>query len=253
MPSDRGSSRVSLASIGDTGGGTGRPSSADRIEEGREPQAAVVSPSRPGGPRRRRRLTTRSLAGTLGRHGVGAAPAEPLQLPRSMGIGVDRDEAPERNGQTQQVLGWVLSFGTRVDLHRGAGAGTGGEDGLRIEGGLRAPFAGACRRPVQCPRDARCADSRWRRASAWSWRGRPSAPGEGRWPPPRRALASKLSSWSSRPSSRMSTSMPVRRCGTGAISSFKAPNTRSSRWRRRSASSPWATVKRVLWPSVGTR
>ncbi len=62
--------------------------------------------------------------------------------------------------------------------------------------------------------------------------------------------ASRSSSWSSEPSSRMSTSIPVR-MRKGARSSFNSASTSS--WERsRSALSPCATVRRALW-SVRTR
>jgi len=61
---------------------------------------------------------------------------KPLQLTGGMGVGVDRDQAAELQGLAQQGLGRVASFGAGVDLHGGAGAGTGGEDELGIEPGL---------------------------------------------------------------------------------------------------------------------
>jgi hypothetical protein len=55
-----------------------------------------------------------------------------------VGVGVDSKGAAEAHGLAQQVLGRVLAFGARIDLHRSAGASAGGEDGLGVEGGLGA-------------------------------------------------------------------------------------------------------------------
>ncbi len=61
---------------------------------------------------------------------------------------------------------------------------------------------------------------------------------------------SRSGSWSSAPSSKMSTSMPVR-IRKGASSAFNVSTTSS--WRtRRSGSRPWATVSLGLW-SVSAR
>ena len=67
----------------------------------------------------------------LGEHlGVGrllAAVAEPLELPRRVGVGVDRHQAPRRHRHAQEGVGGIEAFGSGVDLDGGAGADAGVE------------------------------------------------------------------------------------------------------------------------------
>src|SRR5665213_963916 len=110
----------------------------------------------------------------------------------------------------------------------------------KVEGGRPLPVT---RRPVQWPRM-----SVWGLSTARSIRLVISGPSirslEWTLATPTSSWASNDSSWSSPPSTRMSTSIPAR-MRKGAISSFSSA-TISSCWRRRSASSPWATVRRGL-------
>src|SRR6266702_1151009 len=115
--------------------------------------------------------------------------------------------------------------------------------------GGRLPRPPAIRRPVQWPRMSVCG-----LAIAATMRGVISADGirSPLWTlaTTRSSLLSNASVWSSRPSSRMSTSMPVR-IRNGANSSLSDATT-SSCCSSRSAESPRATVKRGEW-SVRTR
>ena len=99
-------------------------------------------------------------------------------------------------------------------------------------------------RPVMWPRTSRCG-----LASAATIRrviGRDSIRSSEWTLPTTRSRRSRSSgSWSSSPSARMSTSIPVR-MRNGASASFSRA-TSASCWRRRSGESPFATVRRGEW------
>ena len=203
----------------------------------RPPCSAVQATSSSAVPR----LTTRSK-GTAGRNGVATAPAQPLELARSVGVGVDGERAPEVDGLAQEVLGRVLALGSRVDLDRRPGPGAGGEHGLGVEGDCGRPRP-VMRRPVQWPEDVgvRALDRRQHAAvicRSVHAQFRVHAGDH------HVELARSSTSRSSEPSSRMSTSMPVR-MRNGASCSF-SPASTSSCSRSRSSFRPWATVRRAL-------
>ena len=146
--------------------------------------------------------------------GLVAAVGLPLELAGRVGVGVDADLAAPLEGEVEQLVGRVLALGPAVDLDRGVELGAGGEDDLGVED------RPACGRPAR-RRTATLRPVQWPRMSTWglamastirsviSWRSA-SAAWSGRWRRRRRAGRAGPRSWSSVPSSRMSTSMPVR-------------------------------------------
>ena len=122
----RGSSRASLASMGDTGRADG---------ERHRAISHRATPPRPAGRPSEPRLTMRSGSSPASTALLAAA-AEPFELPGRVGVGVDAERAAEPGRLAQQVLGRVLALGPRVDLHRRPGAGAGGEHRLGVEGRL---------------------------------------------------------------------------------------------------------------------
>ena len=118
---------------------------------------------------------------------------------------------PHSSASVEQLVGRVLALGPAVDLHRGVEPGAGGEDDLGVELARLAAGPGPTDdlRPVQWPRM-----STWGLATASTMRrvisGRPSRSFECTLATTTSSRPSRSSSWSSAPSSRMSTSMPVR-------------------------------------------
>ncbi len=175
-----------------------------------------------------------------------AAVRLPLQLAGAVRVGVDGEAAPVLHRHLQQRPRRVEPFGTAVDLDRRVEPGTRGEHVVGVEGGrvaLADEPTGAVtedvdvrgwRRPAPCGRSSR--------------RG-PCGACCARWRPRRRAPTARRGPWSSVPSSRMSTSMPVR-MRNGARRSFST-GTSASCSASRSALSPCATVRRGEW-SVST-
>ena len=122
--------------------------------------------------------------------------------------------------------------------------GAGLEDRDRIEAALA---RASCHRPAgRCSgRGCWCAGRRRRPASAGSSRRSPSPAWNAPMPPPRPAVTSSSGVWSSEPSSRMSTSIPL--SSRNEPSRPVRPASTSSCWRSRCAVSPRATVSRGEW------
>ena len=68
--------------------------------------------------------------------------SQPVELPRRVRVGVDRERAAGLDRQPQQPLRRVEPLRPRVDLHGDAVLGAGGEDGVGVELRL-GPLAGA--------------------------------------------------------------------------------------------------------------
>ena len=236
--------------MGETGGTTGRDSAIRTVRCRRlaavagAAAAAVVVGRRP-----RHQLVGRTPVHNpferhLGSHGVAAAPSQPFQLAGRVRVGVDGERTAELHRQAQQVLGRVLALGPGVDLDGCPGRGARGEDRLRVERRLRPALAGdeppgavaedvgvrALDRPPTIRAVMSLASIRsleWTLATTTS-----SSP-------------SMSGSWSSEPSSRMSTSIPVRMPERRQLLVHLGHHLEL--WRRRSALSPWATVSRAEW------
>ena len=159
------------------------------------------------------------------------------------------NEHPSVDGVAQQLLGRVLALGPRVDLHRGPGAGAGGEHRLGVEGGLR-PATPGDEAPGAVAEDVGVRALDGRQHALGHAGATPCAAWSGRWPPRRRARpAAPGPGRASRP-----RGCPPRcRSGCGTGPDRRSASATTSSWSRsRSASSPWATVRRALW-SVSTR
>ena len=173
-----------------------------------------------------------------------AAAGLPFQLAGRVGVGVDADAAAGLHRQPQQPLRRIQPFGTGVDLDRDPELGAGREDDLGVELRLGPPALPTTMRPVQCPSTSTCG-----LAMARTIRGVISSAGirslECTDATTTSSSASSSGSWSSVPSSRMSTSMPVS-SRNGASSAFTSATTSScstqplggqARWRPSAAAS----------------
>lgn len=65
---------------------------------------------------------------------VAAGPL-PLELAGGVGVGVDRHQAPPTERGVEEVVGWVLTLRTAVDLDRGAESGARCEHEVGVETG----------------------------------------------------------------------------------------------------------------------
>ena len=81
-------------------------------------------------------VTIRSR-GTPSACDAGGAVVEEVQLAGRVGVGVDREQAPDLDRQRQQVVGRVLPLRTAVDLDRDVVVAARGEHRLGVELALR--------------------------------------------------------------------------------------------------------------------
>ena len=177
-----------------------------------------------------------------------------VQLARRVGVAVDREQAAQLDGQLQQLGRRIPALRARVDLDGGAGLRAGPEDLLGVELRLpRVPRLPVTSRPVQWPSTLtsglRTAATIRRVIGALSMASLECTEAT------RTSSWSSISSvWSSEPSSRMSTSMPLSsrkpplppRCSLTASTTLELLGSAARPDR------PLATLSRGEW-SVSTR
>ena len=212
-PRRAGSSRVSLASMGATGGRTGRVTPPASCARG--PGQQVVG---------RPRLTIRS-AGTPAATALRQPRPSQSSWPGAWASVSMAKEQPSSTAWRRRSSGGSWRSGrelisTAVPV-RAQAANT--ASASKVDCGRPRPVM---RRPVQWPRMSVCGLSMAASMRAGHLAARPCAASSARWPRRRRARPSRSRSRSSEPSSRMSTSMPVR-MRNGASCSFSSASTSS--------------------------
>ena len=180
--------------------------------------------------------------------GPGAPVGLPAELARRVRVGVDGDLAAHLVAIASSRRWRVEPLGAAVDLDGLVELGAHAANTSSASNWLAARPSADDQAAGAVPEDVHVRARDRRRPSAPSSRRRPSSAWSGRSRRRRRARRAARRSWSSVPSSRMSTSMP-RRIRSGASSSFNA-STRSSCSRSRSGVRPCATVRRGEWSVI---